>query len=189
LQAPFASRSFADMRVEAVGEMPRRSGRGADVAGEPGAGLAIKSFLAAIDSGDSLLCMAQPLEGPSEDESVGGHVYSGDILLEFREVENSRNRSLHFVLIEKLIELLKEAGSNDSLETTLCLTSGSILIRTSETQAPARQKELALRMRLTAKGDSADQAVLRWGLGLAHLQQALLFTSRHLRMHLGQMGG
>jgi hypothetical protein len=31
--------------------------------------------------------------------------------------------------------------------------------------------------------------VLRWGLGLAHLQQALLFTSRHLRMHLGQMGG
>jgi hypothetical protein len=177
------------MRVEAVGEMPRRVGRGGDVAGEPGAGLAIKSFLAAIESGDSLFCVAQPLEGPSADESASGRVYSGDILLEFREAENSRNRSLHFVLIEKLIELLKEAGSNESLEATLCLTSGSILVSASETPARANQKELALWMRLAAKGDSAEQAELRWGLGLAHLQQALLFTSRHLRMHLGQMGG
>jgi hypothetical protein len=110
-------------------------------------------------------------------------------LLEFREAENSQSRSLHFVLIEKLIELLKEAGSNDSLEATLCLTSGSIFVNGLRTPGVARQKELALWMRLTAKGDSADQAVLRWGLGLAHLQQALLFTSRHLRMHLGQMGG
>jgi hypothetical protein len=177
------------MRVEAVGEMPGRTGGVGDVAGEPGAGLAIKSFLAAIDSDDSLFCIARPLEGPSADESASGPVYSGDILLEFREAENCRNRSLHFVLMEKLIELLKEAGSNESLGTTLCLTPGSILVSGSETPAPARQKELALWMRLTAKGDSADQAVLRWGLGLAHLQQALLFTSRHLRMHLGQMGG
>jgi hypothetical protein len=41
-------------------------------------------------------------------------------------------------------------------------------------------------VRLLAKGDSAEQAALRWGLGLAHLQQALLFTSRHLRQHLKQ---
>jgi hypothetical protein len=44
-------------------------------------------------------------------------------------------------------------------------------------------------MRLAAQGDSAEQAVLRWGLGLAHVQQALLFTSRHLRMRLAQTGG
>jgi hypothetical protein len=183
------SRSVAGMRVEAVGEIPRRAGKAGDGAAEPRAALAIKSFLAAIDSDDSLFCVAQPLEGPSADESVSGHAYSGDILLEFREAENSQSRSLHFVLIEKLIELLKEAGSNDSLEATLCLTSGSIFVNGLRTPGVARQKELALWMRLTAKGDSADQAVLRWGLGLAHLQQALLFTSRHLRMHLGQMGG
>lgn len=188
LQRRIRSRSFADMRVDAVGEMPRRIRRAAIVAGEPDAGLAIKSFLAAIDSGDSLFCVAHPLEGPSADESASGRVYSGDILLEFREAENSRNRNLHFVLIEKLIELLKDAGSNDSLEATLCLTSGSTLVTPSQTPGPAHQKELALWARLTAKGDSAEQAVLRWGLGLAHLQQALLFTSRHLRMHLGQMG-
>jgi hypothetical protein len=188
LRQGFGSRSFADMRVEAVGEMPRRTGRGGNVAGEPGAGLAIKSFLAAIDSDDSLFCVAQPLVEPAADEAAG-HVYSADIVLEFREAEHSRSRSLHFVLIEKLIELLKEAGSNESLEATLCLTSGSILVGGSGSSDRSAQKELALWIRLAAKGVSSEQAVLRWGLGLAHLQQALLFTSRHLRMHLGQAGG
>jgi len=176
------------MRVEAVGEMPRRTGTGGDPAGELGAGLAIKNFLAAIDSDDSLFCVAQPLTGPSADESAGGRVCSGDIVLEFREAENSRNRSLHFLLMEKLIELLKEAGSQETLETTLCLTPGSISGSPSRSPLEPHQKELALWMRLVARGNSPDQAILRWGLGLAHLQQALLFTSRHLRMHLGQAG-
>jgi hypothetical protein len=177
------------MRVEAVGEMPKRTARAGVVAGDAAAGLAIKSFLAAIESDDSLFCVAQPPAGPSADEGADGRVYFGDIVIEFREAENSRNRNLHFVLMEKLIELLKEAGSQESLETTLCLMSGSISISASGNPVKPNQKELALWMRLVAKGESAEQAVLRWGLGLAHIQQALLFTSRHLRMHLGQTGG
>jgi hypothetical protein len=177
------------MRVEAVGEMPKRTAGAGVAAGHAAAGLAIKSLLAAIDSDDSLFCVAQPLAGPSADEAMGERVYFGDIVLEFREAENSRNRNLHFILIEKLIELLKEAGSQESLETTLCLTSGSISVSVSENPVKPNQKELALWMRLAAKGDSAEQAVLRWGLGLAHIQQALLFTSRHLRMHLARTGG
>ena len=159
------------------------------VAGDAAAGLAIKSFLAAIESDDSLFCVAQPLSGPSADEMAGGRVYFGDIVLEFRGAENGRNRNLHFILIEKLIELLKEAGSPESLETTLYLTSGSISVSASGNPVKPNQKELALWVRLAAKGDSAEQAVLRWGLGFAHIQQALLFTSRHLRMHLAQTGG
>jgi len=177
------------MRVEAVGEMPKRTAAARAVAGDSAAGLAIKSFLAAIESDVSLFCVAQPLAGPLADEAAGGRVYFGDIVLEFREAENSRNRRLHFVLMEKLIELLKEAGSQESLETTLCLTSGSISVSGSGDPVEPNQKELALWMRLAAQGDSAEQAVLRWGLGLAHVQQALLFTSRHLRMRLAQTGG
>jgi hypothetical protein len=172
------------MRVEAIGEMPKRTPGAGMARGDAAAGLAIKSFLAAIESDVSLFCVAQPLAGPWADDAVGGRVYFGDIVLEFREAENSRNRNLHFILIEKLIELLKEAGSQESLQTTLCLTSGSI----SGNPVMTNQKELALWMRLAAKGDSAEQAALRWGLGLAHIQQALLFTSRHLRMHLAQTG-
>lgn len=189
LQGGFASRSFAGMRVEAVGEMPKRTGMSGGVASGAAAGLAIKNFLAAIDSDDSLFRVAQPLAGPSADESTDGRVYFGDIVLEFRRSELSQQRSLHFLLLEKLIELLKEAGSQETLETTLCLTSGSILVNRSGGQESQNQKELALWVRLAARGDSAEQAVLRWGLGLAHIQQALLFTSRHLRLHLAQTRG
>jgi hypothetical protein len=188
LQGGLASRRFAGMRVEAVREMPKRTAGAGVVAADAAAGLAIKSFLAAIESGDSLFCVAQPLAKPSADEGAGGRVYFGDIVLEFREAENSRNRNLHLILMEKLIELLKEAGSEESLETTLCLTSGSISISASGNPVKPNQKELALWMRLAARGESADQAARRWGLGLAHIQQALLFTSRHLRMHLAQTG-
>jgi hypothetical protein len=183
------SRSFAGMRVEAVGEMPKRTGWSGARAGDAAASLAVKSFLAAIESDDSLLGVAQPLAGPSTEESPSGRVCFGDIVLEFRQAELSGNRSLHFLLIEKLIELLKEAGSAETLEATLCLTPGSISMSSWESEEKLIQKQFAIWIRLAAKGDSAEQAVLRWGLGLVHIQQALLFTSRHLRLHLAQTGG
>ncbi len=166
------------MRVEAVGEIPKRTGESGAVPGEAAAGLAIKSFLAAIESDDSLFCIAEALAGPSVEKSAGGRVCAGEVVLEFRQAELKSQRSLHFLLMEKLIELLKEAGSQETLAVTLCLTPGK--------QDQSDQKKLAFGMRLAAKGDSPEQAVLRWGLGLAHIQQALLFTSRHLRLHLAQ---
>jgi hypothetical protein len=41
---------------------------------------------------------------------------------------------------------------------------------------------------LEARGTGGEQARLRWGLGVAHVQQALLFTSRYLRQQMGQNG-
>jgi hypothetical protein len=177
------------MRVEAVGEMPKRAGVVGPIAGDPAAGLAIKSFLAAIESDDSLFCVAQPLTGPSAEQSSSGRVFSEDIVLEFRQAELKCQRSLHFTLIEKLIELLKEAGSKETLQATLCLTCTSTLGSNADKQEKPNPKELELWIRLAAKGESPEQAVLRWGLGLAHIQQALLFTSRYLRLHLAQAGG
>ena len=176
------------MRVEAVGELPKRL-NGARAASGEAASLAIKSFLAAIESDDSLFCVSQPLVGPAPEESSSARVCSGDMVIEFRQAEHGSNRSLHFLLIEKLIELLKEAGSASTLETTLCLTSGSISVSLSGSKEKQMQKQFATGIRLTAKGESPEQAVLRWGLGLAHIQQALLFTSRHLRMHLAEANG
>lgn len=176
------------MRVDVVEKIARGTEGGGEVADNSAASPAVKSFLAAIESDDSLFCIAQPLAGPSTNELTGGGVYSGDLVIEFRQAEHSRQRSLHFLLVEKLAELLKEAGSQQSLAATLCLTTGSILVSTSGNAEKPAQKQLALWVRLAAKGDSPEQALLRWCLGLAHLQQALLFTSRHLRLHLTQMG-
>ncbi len=184
-----ASRSFTDMRVVVVEKIASRiEPRGMSPTDAPPT-LAIKNFLAAIESDDSLFCIAHPLAGPSAAESESRRVYSGDIALEFRVAEHRRQRSLHFVLLGKLSELLKDAGSRESLGTTLCLTSASIAVGNPEGKDEPIQNELALWLRLEAMGDSAEQAALRWGLGLTHVQQALLFTSRHLRLHLAKNDG
>lgn len=177
------------MRVEVVEKLAGGTDPAGALAPDAAASLAIKNFLGAIDSEDSLFCMAQPLTGPAADDSANGRVYSGDIVLEFREAQLSRQRSLHFLLVEKLAELLKEVGSQESLAATICLTKASISVDTLGSDEKGSQKELALWIRLAAKGESAEQAVLRWGLGLAHVQQALLFTSRQLRLHLKHTDG
>lgn len=177
------------MRVTVVEKMsPHVERARLGVVGDAASTLASKNFLAAIESEDSMFRIAQPLRGPEPEESASGNVWSGDIVLEFREIEHRGRRGLHLALLEKLIELLKEAGSRESLETKLCLTNASITAGSSETLGQPNAKEFALWLRLDAKGDSPEQAVLRWGLGLAHLQQALLFTSRHLRLNLTQPG-
>jgi hypothetical protein len=43
-----------------------------------------------------------------------------------------------------------------------------------------------LSIRLVAEGSSAQQAELRWGLGLARVQQALLFRSRALKQLIAE---
>lgn len=181
LQGEFGSRSFTGMRVEVAEKIPLRTGRAKEFGADDAAGLAIKNFIAAIKSEDSLFCIVQPFEGLSLDESTGSSVYSGDVVFAFRDTEYKSQKSVHFLLLEKLDALLKAAGSQESLEATLCLTSGSA--------DELNQKELALWIGLCAKGDSPEQALLRWGLGFAQIQQALLFSSRFLRLHLTRASG
>ena len=166
------------MRVNAVEKIPKRTAHDAPATGEAPAALAKKNFVAALENDDSLFALLEPMEGPWPDTATGAQVFSGDLVLGFKQEELARQRSLQFLLAEKLIELLKDAGSVDTLEAQLCLAA-----RNDDEGHPQHN---ALCVRLLAKGESREQATLRWGLGLAHLQQALLFTSRHLRQHLKQ---
>jgi hypothetical protein len=168
------------MRVEAVEQIPKRSAKAEPGVGDAPATLAMKNFLMALESDDSLFDLLEPIGGPAPENAASAQVISGDFVLGFKQEELARQRSVQFMLVEKLIELLKDAGSKETLEAQLCLA-----MRNDER---GNQQHNALCVRLLAKGDSAEQAALRWGLGLAHLQQALLFTSRHLRQHLKQAG-
>ena len=160
------------MRVETIEKVPEKSSVGV-FAGDAAAAMAIKNFVAAITSDDSLLRLVEPIGGPSAQVAEGGGFYIGEMTLEFRDGEHGKQRSLYFLLVEKLIELLRQSGSAETLRATLCLTTG---------KGKKQKEEVALWVQLSAKGDSPEQAALRWGLGLTHLQQALLFTSRHLRL-------
>jgi hypothetical protein len=174
------------MRVELVEKIPERVGGTGTLAGEAATSLAIKNFLAAIESEDSLFALLEPLASPRVlqpvQEATGSRVCSTDIFLGFRQAEHGGKKNLRFLLLEKLVELLKEAGSQETLQARLCMAPGRI----QGSQEKPNQKELTLWIGIAAKGESPEQAVLRLCLGLAHIQQALLFSSRFLRPHLAQ---
>jgi hypothetical protein len=169
------------MRVAIVERIPKREGGGTVISPDGATNLAMKNFLAAIESEDSLLSLVQPLREPRAAEEGSARMHSSELILEFRQGEHAREKRLHFLLVEKLAELLKQAGSQETLEATICLTAAS--------QENPEQKGLALWIGLEAKGETTEQAALRWSLGLTHIQQALLFTLRHLRMYLAQTAG
>ena len=161
------------MRVDVVESLPVQDGAAVPAVDDAGVDRALRSFLAAIESDESLFaCEASGIA------VAGGGLCGGDFVLRFRGANLAGSRRLYFSLVEKLVELLNEAGSAESLAARICLTS--------ESGAEAKPAGFALRLHLDARGSSAEQASLRWGLGVAHVQQALLFTSRYLRQQIGQ---
>jgi hypothetical protein len=181
LWAEQRSRRFAVMRVDVVESLSVQDKVGWPAVEDAGTERALRSFFAAIESDDSLFTCEAPRTWLGDGSLADGASVvwcSGDFVLRFRGESLSGNRRLHFSLLEKLVELLKAAGSAEWLLAHMCLTSDS-----GEEANPAG---LALRLRLEAQGNSSEQAALRWGLGVAHVQQALLFTSRYLRQQIGQ---
>lgn len=158
------------MRVQIVAELT------ADAPATPAAeSRALQAFLAAMKSDDSLFQVFELRTWrtvPGAERNA--HGFAGSMVLGFREGGFNQNRGLYFSLLEKLAELLREAGSADSLEARLGLSRGA-----------ADPDQVRLALQLLATGNSPEQAELRWGLGLAHVQQAILFTSRYLRQQFG----
>jgi hypothetical protein len=78
------------------------------------------------------------------------------------------------------------AGLKDLLERDAG-NSIRMVMRISTCDFPAQHRRgYCLSIRLVAQGASAEQAELRCGLGLARLQQALLFSARTLRQQFGK---
>lgn len=158
------------MRVEIIAELAVNAG-----AGPPAESRALQAFLTAVRSDDSFFEVGQHSTWlPAPNAETGLHGFAGSFVLGFRDETFNQNRGLYFSLLEKLGGLLREAGSPESLEARLGLT------REAEGASMRR-----LAVELVATGNSPEQAELRWGLGLVHVQQALLFTSRYLRQQLG----
>jgi hypothetical protein len=167
------------MRVEVVENIPERA---AKIAGDDAAvKLALQNFTSALQGDDSFFDSRPIGNWQVIIAGDGRATCAGGFVLSLRGQEAGCNRGLHFQLIQKLVELLKNAGSPEILEARLCLSS--------ETERESGQAAFSLRMELESVGDSNEQAALRWGLGLAHLQQALLFTSRYLRQQISQKKG
>ena len=161
------------MRVEIVEKLPKHSWVSEKKVKDAPKKRALQNFISSLNSEDSHFSVEHSGSGSVHESEQAGEVYSGDFLITFRSPEDQKNSSLHFTLLEKLSELFRSAGSSDTLGVIMSLTK----VPSTERGNPG----LALRLRLKAVGDSAEQAELRWGLGLAHIQQGLLFASRWLR--------
>src|SRR6267142_2617878 len=161
------------MRVDVVERLPEHGAAAVEAAEDASVKLALQNFQSMMQGDDSLFVSEYRGNWRVSRAGDGREICSGKFSLSFKEKEVGLNRGLYFQVIQKLIELLKGAGSPEVLMARLCLISAG-----KEESSPGI---LSLGIELEAVGDSGEQAALRWGLGLAHLQQALLFTSRHLR--------
>ena len=166
------------MRVDVIERLPEHGAATAEAAEDASVRLALQNFQSLMQGDDSLFVSEHRGNWRVSRAGDGRGICSGKFSLSFKEKESGRNRGLYFQVVQKLIELLKGAGSPEALMARLCLVSAG-----KEESSPG---VFSLGIELEAVGDSGEQAALRWGLGLAHLQQALLFTSRHLRQLISQ---
>jgi len=169
------------MRVDVVERLPKYGVAAGEVVEDASVKLALQNFQSTMQGDDSLFVSEYRGNSRVSRAGDGRGICSGNFSLSFKEREFGRNRGLYFQLIQKLIELLKGAGSQEVLMARLCL-----VLAGKDESSPGI---FSLRIELEAVGNNGDQAALRWGLGLAHLQQALLFTSRYLRQLISQKNG
>jgi hypothetical protein len=166
------------MRVDVVERLPEHGAAAGEAAEDASVKLALQNFQNAIEGDDSLFVSEFRGNWRMSRAGDGRGICSGNFSLTFRSGDHGRDQGSYFQLIQKLIELLKGAGSQEVLMARLCLISAG--------KDEPNPGVFSLGIELEAVGDSGEQAALRWGLGVAHLQQALLFTSRYLRQISGE---
>lgn len=138
---------------------------------------ALARFLEVINGADSLFASfgASAAEAPAKPEAAGPAGFGSSVMLVFADptLNHERDRYEHLA-IQLSGLLLREAA-----EALTC----EIAVASCEFPAEARPGQ-CLRVALMARAESADQARTRWGLGLARVQQALLYCSRQIRLKL-----
>jgi len=171
-------------------EVPWQSGSGAgymDLAAEPGrlqeiaaarGNLALTTFLAAINSDDSVFRTARCSAGPVEPRPGTGtpSQYASTVALLFAAQANNLEPRHVDGLARQLAELLRRDAEADALEAELAVRPCRF--------TTVNRDGFHLAISLRAAGADPAQAALRWGLGLVRIQQALMFLSRVIRGHL-----
>ncbi len=142
--------------------------------------LPMRNFLEAVNGAESLFASfaASAGELPAKANSSAPAAFRSQVTLVYAEIALNFQSDLYEQLAVQLAGLLlREAGDSlvCELEVARC--------------AFAAGRGQCLRVALTARAVNAEQARLRWGLGLARVQQALLYCSRQMRQKMSAAGG
>lgn len=176
LEAPWES-SDSEVRYFDLREDPRAIEKIASARQYP----PLKGFLAAVNSADSLFttlrCHTALSERPETQPPAWEFTSRVDIVFAHEPFNFERN---HY---EALTQRLRELLSRDSGADTL---SARLLVRVCHYRSLGRWG-FGLTLVFTARAETPQAATTRWGLGLAPVQQALLYTSRVLRQQIAQV--
>ncbi len=137
--------------------------------------LPLRTFLTAVNSVESSFRSASAsihADSPASVSAGEAYEFASQARLIFADPSLNFDRDRFLDLTAGLKDLL-EIDSGDAIRAVL---------RIATCDFPAQNRRgFCLSIRLVAQGVSAEQAEMRCGLGLARLQQALLFRARALR--------
>lgn len=142
----------------------------------------LRSFLAAVDSPESPFATFSSKAWLNEKSSASGEAceFASRVDLVFTETSWSSDRGRYEELTRRMKELIARESTADALRAELRIVPCAF--------RETGHEGFCLRMLLSAGGATPQQAELRWGLGLARVQQALLFSARAMRQQHGESG-
>jgi hypothetical protein len=131
---------------------------------------ALRAFLAHVNAADSpFSTFGCKIWSAVEAGASQGHVFASRVGIVFlREADNYAQKPLGSAA-HRLAELLQRESE---------FLWAELLI--SPAMFPEERAGYCLQLSLYARGGTPSQAEVRWGLGMAHTQQALLFVAREL---------
>ncbi len=144
--------------------------------------LPLRSFLVAVNSEDSVFTTARCKTWLQQAAAASGAEaceFASHVDLVFAPEPFNFQRARYDNLTQRLQELLSRETAPDALRSELSVRPCRF--------HPAGRLGFCLRILLRARGATPEQAELRWGLGLARIQQGLLFISRIVRQQIAQV--
>jgi hypothetical protein len=144
----------------------------------------LASFLSAVNGPGSLFATmrAKVWDEPSAPPAADFTFHSRVDLMFARESFNFMPERYEDV-VRRLVELWMRDSSGDTLSVRMEILPCKY--DSTKTGGATKSEGGVLRLTLTAKSTTAEQAHVRWGLGIVRVQQALLFVSRAMRQKLG----
>jgi hypothetical protein len=138
----------------------------------------LAGFLTAVNGAGSLFSTARAKVWEESGAQAGTEfTFHSRVDLMFARVEFNFIPERYEDAVQRLVALWMKDSSGDSLSVRMEILPCAY--------GQEKKEGAALRLTLTSRSASAEQARVRWGLGIVRVQQALLFVSRAMRQKLG----
>jgi hypothetical protein len=144
----------------------------------------LAGFLAAVNGPGSLFATVRAKTWDETGGPAGAEfTFHSRVDLMFARAEFNFMAERYEDVARRLVELWMKDASGDTLSVRIEILPCDYIV--AKTGGPAKTEGAALRLILSSRSASAEQARVRWGLGIVRVQQALLFVSRAMRQKLG----